>query len=136
VVEQCVVQSIRPRQLKEAFDRVSDAEQRRGKVLNEAIGYENQVTNRASADAQTLINLARIERAQLVKDMAAQAGRFQDILPQYERQPGLFVQQRRMETFGRVLTNVQDKIFVAESVDGKPKELRLMFNRELMKRTQ
>ena len=136
VVEQCAVQSIRPRQLKEAFDRVTDAEQKRGKVLNEARNYENQVTNRAGADAQSLINLARIERAQLVKDMAAQAERFQDILPQYQRQPGQFVQQRLAEPFGRVLTNVQDKIFVAESADGKPKELRLMFNRELMKRTQ
>ena len=31
---------------------------------------------------------------------------------------------------GRVLTNAQDKIFLAESADGKPKELRLLLNRE------
>jgi membrane protease subunit HflK len=134
VVEQCAVQSIRPRQLKDAFDRVTTAEQERGKVLNDARSYENQVTNRASADAQSLINLAQTERSQLVKDMAAQAERFQDILPQYQRQPALFVQQRLTETLGRVLTNVQDKIFVAESADGKPKELRLLFNREFVKR--
>ena len=133
-VEQCAVQSIRPRQLKDAFDRVTTAEQERGKVLNDARRYENQVTNRASADAQSLINLAQTERSQMVKDMAAQAERFQDILPQYQRQPSLFVQQRLSETLGRVLTNVQDKIFVAESKDGKPRELRLLFNRELVKR--
>jgi regulator of protease activity HflC (stomatin/prohibitin superfamily) len=136
VVEQCAVQSIRPRQLKEAFDRVTDAEQKRGKVLNEARSYENQVTNRASADAESRINLAQSERARLVSDVAAQADRFQEILPQYQRQPGLFVQQRLTETLGRVLTNVQDKIFVAESVDGKPKELRLLLNRELMKKAE
>jgi hypothetical protein len=44
------------------------------------------------------------------------------------------VQQRLNETISRVLTNVQDKIFVTESADGKPKELRLLFNRELVKR--
>jgi modulator of FtsH protease HflK len=135
-VEQCVVRSIRPRQLKDAFDRVTSAEQERGKVLNAARSYENEVTNRAGADARSLVNLAETERAQLVKDMAAQAERFQDILPQYQRQPALFAQQRLNETLGRVLTNVQDKIFVAEGADGKPRELRLLFNRELMKRTQ
>jgi modulator of FtsH protease HflK len=135
LVEQCAVQSIRPRQLKDAFDRVTSAEQERGKVLNAARSYENEVTNRAGADARSLINLAQTERAQLVKDMAAQAERFQDILPQYQRQPALFVQQRLNETLGRVFTNVQDKIFVAESADGNSRELRLLFNRELTKRT-
>jgi membrane protease subunit HflK len=136
VVEQCAVQSIRPRQLKEAFDNVIDAAQKRGKVLNEARSYENQVTNRASADSESRINLAQSERARLVSDVAAQAERFQEILPQYQRQPSLFVQQRLTETLGRVLTNVQDKIFVAESVDGKPKELRLLLNRELLKKAE
>ncbi|MEI6390168.1 MAG: protease modulator HflK [Verrucomicrobiota bacterium] len=135
-VEQCVVQSIRPRQLKEAFDRVTDAAQTRGKVLNEARSYENQVTNRSSADAESRINLAQSDRARLVSDVAAQADRFQEILPQYQRQPSLFVQQRLTETLGRVLTNVQDKIFVAESLDGKPKELRLLLNRELIKKAE
>ena len=134
-VEQCVVQSIRPRQLKEAFDRVTSAEQERGKVLNAARSYENEITNRAGADADTLVKLARTERDQLVKDMAAQADRFQEILPQYQRQPALFVQQRLNETLGRVFTNVQDKIYVAEGADGKPRELRLLFNREFVKRT-
>ena len=64
------------------------------------------------------------------------ADRFREILPQYQRQPSLFVQQRLTETLGRVLTNVQDKIFVAESVDGKPKELRLLLNRELLKKAE
>ena len=46
------------------------------------------------------------------------------------------MQQRLTETLGRVLTNVQDKIFVAESLDGKPKELRLLLNRELIKKAE
>ena len=65
--------------------------------------------------------------------MAAQAERFQEILPQYQDHPTLFVQQRLTEILGRVLTNVQDKIFLSESADGKPKELRLLLNREVPK---
>jgi modulator of FtsH protease HflK len=133
LVEQCAVQSVPPRQLKDAFANVLKAEVTRSKVLNEARGSENQLTNKASADAESLINLAQSDRARHVSDMAAQAARFQEILPQYQDHPALFAQQRLTETLGRVLTNVQDKIFVADSADGKPKELRLLLNREVPK---
>ena len=101
------------------------------KVLNAARSDENQVTNKAGADANTIINLAQSDRARLVSDMAAQAERFQEILPKYQRYPTLFVEQRLTETLGRVLTNVQDKIFLADSAGGKSRELRLLLNREV-----
>jgi membrane protease subunit HflK len=132
-VEQCAIASVPPRQLKDAFASVLKAEVMRSKVLNEARSYENQVTNKAGADAESLINLAQSDRARLVSDVAAQAERFQEILPQYQRHPALFEQQRLTETLGKVLTNVLDKIFLAESADGKPRELRLLLNRELPK---
>ena len=133
IVDQCVVQSAPPRQLKEAFANVLKAEVMRSKVLNEARSYENQVTNKAGADAESRINLAQSDRARLVSDMSAQAERFQEILPQYQRHPALFGQQRLTETLGRVWTNAQDKIFLAESPDGNRKELRLLLNREVQK---
>lgn len=133
VVEQCVVQSAPPRQLKDAFANVLKAEVMRSKLLNEARTYENQITNKASADAESLVNLAQSDRARLVSDTSAQAERFQEVLPQYRRHSALFVEQRLTETLGRVLTNVQDKIFLAESAAGKPKELRLLLNREVPK---
>ncbi len=133
VVEQCVVQSSPPRQLKDAFANVLRAEVMRSKLLNEARSFENQVTNKAGADAESLINLAQSDRARLVRDMSAQAERFQEILPQFQHHPGLFGQQRLTETLGRVFTNAQDKIFLAESADGNRKELRLLLNREIAK---
>jgi modulator of FtsH protease HflK len=133
LVEQCAVQSVPPRQLKDAFANVLKAEVTRSKVLNEARSSENQVTNKASADAESRINLAQSDRARIVSDVGAQAERFQEILPQYQDHPALFVQQRLTETLGRVLTNAQDKIFLSDSADGKPKELRLLLNREVPK---
>jgi membrane protease subunit HflK len=133
-IDQCSVQSVPPRQLKEPFANVLKAELTRSKVLNEARSAENQTTNKASADAGTIVNLAQSDRARLVADVAAQADRFQQILPQFERQPELFAQQRLTETLGRVLTNVQYKIYVTEAANGKSKELRLLLNRELPKR--
>jgi modulator of FtsH protease HflK len=133
VIEQCAVQSVPPRQLKDAFATVLKAEVIRQKVLDGARSAENQVTNKASADAASRINLAQSERTNLVSDITAQAERFREILPQYERYPALFAQQRLSETLGRVLTNVQDKIFLSDSADGKPRELRLLLNREIPK---
>jgi membrane protease subunit HflK len=130
IVEQCSVQSVPPRQVKEAFADVLKAEVGRSKVLNDARSYENQVLSKASADSRGRINLAESDRARLVQDVHSQAERFNELLPKYRANPNLFVQQRLTETLGRIYTNVQDKIFVTESPDGNPKELRYLFNRE------
>jgi membrane protease subunit HflK len=135
-IDQCSVQSVPPRQLKDPFANVLKAELTRSKVLNEARSAENQITNKAWADAETRINLAQSDRARLVSDVAAQADRFREILPQFQREPDLFVQKRLTETLSRVLTNIQDKIYVTEGADGKEKELRLLLNRELVKKTE
>ena len=70
------------------------------------------------------------ERARLVNDVSSQADRFNDVLPKYRLNPNLFAQQRLAETLSRVLTNVQDKIFLPQRADGKTRELRLQLNRE------
>jgi membrane protease subunit HflK len=128
-VEDCIVQSIPPRQLKAAFDNVVKAGVTRNKVLNEARSHENQVLTGASADAQSLVNVAESERAILVKDIAGQSERFNDILPQYRQNPRLFVQQRLAETFGLALANVE-KWVLPTTVNGKSTEVRLLLNRE------
>jgi len=130
VVEDCPIESRAPRQLQDAFAGVLKAEVTRHKVLDEAHIYENQVTNRASADAQSRVNAAESDRSRLVNDVNSQAERFNDILPKYRANPNLFSQQRLAETLSRVLTNVQDKIFLAEGGNGKQRQLRLLLNRE------
>ncbi len=129
-VEQCPVQSVRPRQLAAAFDDVVTAEVKRTTMLSEAGGYAYQRTNQAGADAASRINLAQLERTRFVNEVAAEADRFKALLPKYTNNPSLFLQLRLNETLAEVLTNVQDKIFLPEGADGNPKELRLLLNRE------
>lgn len=133
VVDQCVVESLPPRQLRQAFDSVVTAGQRSSTIVNEARTYENQVLSKAGADAAGLANAAEADRTRLVQSVTSDAENFRRLLPKYEANPDLFVQQRLVETMGRVLTNVQDKIFLADRADGKPRELRLLLNRELPK---
>jgi membrane protease subunit HflK len=132
-VGDCTVLSIPPRQLKDAFNEVLKAELNRNIALNDARTYANQVTNKASADAQGRVNLAESEKVQLVNEIASKAKQFTELLPKYRENPQLFAQQRLTETVGRVLTNVQDKIMVPESADGQTLELRYLFNREFPK---
>ena len=103
------------------------------KLISDERSDDTPVRKLAGAGAQSLVNLAPFVRGRHVSGSAAQAERFQEILAQYRRHPALFEEQRLTETLGRVLTNVQDKIFLAEGAAGKPKELRLLLNREVPK---
>lgn len=130
VIDQCDVQSIPPRFLKDAFANVLKAEVTRSKVLNEAKGYENQVLSKASADAGSRINLAQSERVRLVADVSSRAKQFEQLLPKYLENPSLFTQQRLTETLARTLNNVQEKILVPSDTTGKSLEFRYSINRE------
>lgn len=136
VVEECAIESRPPRQLKQAFASVLDAEVNRGRVLSDAQSYQNQVLSHASAEAQALVNTAQSQRALLVNDVHSQADRFNDLLPKFRANPALFVQQRLSETLAESLTNLNAKLYVPQDPEGKSKELRLLLNREPPKATQ
>jgi membrane protease subunit HflK len=130
VVDHCEVRSIPPRQVKAAFDRVTTARENRNKVLNDARSYENQMLSQAGAQTAAITNEAEADRARLVESIAGDAKRFNDLLPKYEGNPDLFRQVQLVGLMGQVLTNVQEKIFLATRLDGKTRELRLLLNRE------
>lgn len=129
-VDQCIVQSRPPRQLKQAFDNVVTASQRSGSVIDEARSYASQALGRADSEAVGRINSAQTAKARMVDGLYAESDRFRKLLPAYQSNPDLFMQQRLVETVGRVFTNAQDKMFLPTSADGKPIELRLLLNRE------
>jgi regulator of protease activity HflC (stomatin/prohibitin superfamily) len=126
------VQTTWPRQpmVKAAFSAVTSAQIERDQRLQEASSYTNQVLTAAVATSNNIVNLAEAQRVQYVNDLSSRATNFLNILPLYQTNANLFVQQRFNETMGRVLTNIQDKIYVSERADGKSRDLWLMLNRE------
>jgi modulator of FtsH protease HflK len=130
VIEQCEITSIAPRQLKNVFDQVTEARENRNKLLIEAQSYTNRILSQASAQAVSMTNAAATASANYVKSINAEAKRFSDLLPYYQGNPSLFVQQTFVRTIGQVLTNVQRKEFLPQRADGQPRELRLMLNDE------
>ena len=129
-INQCSVdKKMPPRQLADIFAQVTIARENRIKALQDAVSYENQVTNAASAQATTIIATAEAARNRYVESLSAEAKRFSDLLPQYESNPSLFAQQTLVPVMGQVLTNV-DKWFIPENLGSQPPEVRLMLNRE------
>ena len=131
-VDQCDVQTTWPRapKVNDAFIAVLNAQINRDKALQEASTYTNQVLTSAVANSNAVVNLAESERAQLLSDLASRSTNFTKILPWYKTNKDLFVLQQFNETMGRVLTNLQDKIYVPESANGKQRDLWLLLNRE------
>jgi membrane protease subunit HflK len=137
VVDHCeVFGSIPPRQLSAAFNQVTMARENRTRVLNEAHTVANQILYQASARAAGITNEAATAKAQLVKSVTGDAKRFNDLLPNFRANPTLFMEVQWLASLNTAFTNVQDKIFLPERLDGKTRELRLLLNREPPKPAQ
>jgi membrane protease subunit HflK len=130
VIDQCEVRSIAPRQLQNVFSQVTTARENRNKALIEAQDYTNRILSQASAQAVSLTNTAATASANYVKSINAEAKRFSDLLPYYQGNPSLFVQQTFVQTMGQVLPNVKRQEFLPTHADGKPIQVRLMLNDE------
>ncbi|HEY2329169.1 MAG TPA: protease modulator HflK [Verrucomicrobiae bacterium] len=130
VIDQCQVQSIAPRQLQAVFAAVTTARQNRDKLINEALGEQNRISSQAGAMASSITNAAESARTRFVTGIESDAEAFTALRPKYESNPNLFAQLELTKAMTVVLTNVQDKIFLPQRADGKPRELRLLLNRE------
>jgi membrane protease subunit HflK len=124
------MQVIPPRQLKDPFARVTEAEVRRAKELNDARSYENQTISKARAEAESRRNLGEAERTRLVEFVAAEVERFTNNLPAWRANRELFTRQRQSEVLRVIYTNAQEKVVAPDRGPGAGRELRLQINRE------
>ena len=129
-VEQVTIETRPPRQLREAFDRVLQVTAQRETTMNQARTYQAEVLNRARSAAAVRVNLGETDRTRLVESLAAEAQRFENLAEKYAANPSLFMSISQTETLQRVLTNVQEKIYVPYRLDGKPREFRLQLSSE------
>lgn len=119
-----------PIDVAEAFNNVIKAQQQGDIKVQEAETYARGATNKAVGDASVILQGALTSSNYLVTTVAAEADRFQKLLPGYEANPELFKQRFLAEKIGPALTNAQYKIFLPDRPDGKPWELRLQLSKE------
>jgi modulator of FtsH protease HflK len=128
-VDQIELQLIPPRQLKAKFDAVLEAQFNSSKEISDAKSFASRTLSEAKAEAGALESAGETDRKRLVEFVAAEARRFDDLLPAFRRDPDLFIRLQQTEAFRQILTNAQEKILLPNRVGGKPYELRLQLNR-------
>jgi membrane protease subunit HflK len=129
-IEQGDVRVIPPRITKTAFDAALSAEIERRKAREDANSYAGRVLSTAEGEANSIVNAGQSDRTRMTQAVAAEAQNYQNQLPHYQANPGLFMARVQTETLARVMTNVEDKVFLPERADGKARELRLLLSRE------
>jgi modulator of FtsH protease HflK len=124
------VRSVAPRQLADVFAQVNSARQNREKLVTDALAEQQRILSNAAAQADAVTNSAETARNNFVQSVRSEADAFTQLLPKYQANPRLYTELELARTMSVVLTNVQDKIFLPQREDGKPRELRLQLNRE------
>ena len=120
-----------PLDVEPAFNEVVKAQQQGDTKIREAEGYARGATNNAVGEASTILQDALTRSNYFVKTLEKEANNFLGFLPSYQRSPELFTKRLLAETTQRVLTNAQFKTYLPGRADGRPRELRLLLNKEL-----
>lgn len=107
-----------PDAVKDAFDAVNRARQNKERVINEARGERNRVIPAARGQRDRAISEAEGYRERVVQEMTGRANAFLALLAEYKQAPDVTKTRLYLETMEQILTKVDDKIVIDESVRG------------------
>jgi membrane protease subunit HflK len=119
-----------PVDVKQAFEDVISAEQERSQLISSARGYYDEITRRAQGEARAVINDGMAQSNRFVQTVGSLAKSFNEMLPEYEKNPWLFRNRLLTARLERVMTNAQEKMFLPELPPGTSREIRLLLSRE------
>jgi len=100
-----------PEQVQASFDDAVKAGQDRERAKNEGQAYANDVIPKAKGAAARLIEEANGYRQRVVANSEGEASRFQQVLTEYQKAPGVTRERMYLETIQQVLENTS-KIIV------------------------
>lgn len=132
-IDNIELETIPPRQLKDAFDAVGETEFNSGKDINGAKSYAGQTVSRAKAAAEAIRGAGESDRKRMVEYVTAESRRFEELLSAYERNPSLFRVQIQTEALTRILTNAQEKFLLPGTGQNNADQVRLQLGRKPQK---
>src|SRR5215475_676970 len=106
-----------PEQVKDAFHEVVRAREDRERLINEALGYQEDVIPKARGQGEQMVRAAEAYKAQRVIRAEGDAAKFVTILKEYERAQEVTEQRLYLETLQRVLPKAQ-KIVISPQLEG------------------
>src|SRR5262247_1430655 len=106
-----------PEQVKDAFHEVVRAREDRERLINEALGYQEDVIPKAHGQGEQMVRAAEAYKAQRVIRAEGDAAKFVTILKEYERPQEVTEQRLYLETLQRVPPKAQ-KIVISSQLEG------------------
>ncbi len=118
-IDQVVLQDVNPPDpVKPSWDEVSQAQQQRDRLINEALAEYNAVIPRARGEAEQTILQAEGYALDRVNRAEGEAARFAAVEAAYRQAPDVTRRRLYLETMQRILPSVGRKVFVAEGATG------------------
>ena len=118
-IDQVVLQDVNPPDpVKPSWDEVSQAQQQRDQMVNEALAEYNRVIPRARGEAQQAILQAEGYALDRVNRSQGDSMRFTAVYDAYRRAPEVTRQRMYLETMQRILPNVGRKLYVDKDTTG------------------
>ena len=118
-IDQVVLQDVNPPDpVRPSWDEVSQAQQQRDRLINEALAEYNAVIPRARGEAQQAILQAEGYALDRVNRAQGEGARFSTIHAAYRLAPEVTRQRMYLETMQQILPQVGRKVFIAEGSTG------------------
>ena len=118
-IDQVVLQDVNPPDpVRPSWDEVSQAQQQRDRLINEALAEYNAVIPRARGEAEQTVLQAEGYAVDRVNRAEGEATRFAAIEAAYRQAPEVTRQRMYLETMQQILPQVGRKVFVAEGTTG------------------
>lgn len=118
-IDQVVLQDVNPPDpVKPSWDAVNQAQQQRDRLINEARGEYNKVIPRAQGEAQQTILQAQGYALDRVNRAEGDAASFKALYEAYRRAPQVTRRRMYLETMGKVLPIMGNKLYIDEDAEG------------------
>ncbi len=118
-IEQVALQSATPPDpVKPAWDEVTQAQQQRDRRINEARAEYNKVIPRAKGEASQVLLQAEGYALDRVNTSKGDAARFDSVYAAYRKAPDVTRERLYLETMGRILPRIGNKLLVDKDAKG------------------
>lgn len=110
-VRQVQLQDVNPPQEVDfAFKDVQSAKEEKEQLINEALGYQNDVIPKARGGAEKLIREAEAYREERIKKAEGDASRFLSVLTEYRKAKNVTKKRLYLETMEQILPGIEKVI--------------------------
>lgn len=110
-IDQVVLQDVNPpKQVKDAFNAVNEAQQEKETLINQAKSEYNKVIPKASGQAEETITKAQGYATERVNNAKGEAARFNDLYAEYIKAPEVTKKRIYLETMSENLPKLGNKI--------------------------